>query len=206
MTENESRRSARRQQRGLQRQAAILEAAGLVFAAVGYSDATTNAIADRAGISPGSLYQFFPNKEAIADALAKQYTRELHHLWDSTFSLEITHVPLNTLIDILIDSIISFDQERPGFSVIFFGDDTSTVLAAMGNELHDGIIARFVSLISARNPRLPPEQSELIANVMMRLYKAFVPPIVGLHAQQNPQMIGEMKAVLRGYLTPYIGG
>ncbi len=205
MTENESRRSARRQQRGLQRQAEILEAAGLVFAEVGYGDATTNAIAARAHVSPGSLYQFFPNKEAIADALAQRYTHELHALWDSSFTPEMIHLPLNKLVDVLIDSIIEFDQSRPGFSVLFFGDDTSPDLAAMGRELHDGIIARFASLIGVRNPAILPEQRELIANVMMRLYKAFVPPMVGLQNQQNSQMIGEMKAVFRGYLGPYIG-
>ena len=121
MTENESRRGARRQQRGLQRQAEILEAAGLVLVEVGYGDATTNAIADRAGISPGSLYQYFPNKEAIVNALAQHYTRELQALWDNSFSPEIIHQPLNKLVDILIDSIIEFEQARPGFSVIFFG-------------------------------------------------------------------------------------
>jgi len=48
---------------------------------VGYAEATTGAVASRAGISHGSLYQFFPNKEAIASALGSQYAdqpRTLH--------------------------------------------------------------------------------------------------------------------------------
>ncbi|MBI1278395.1 MAG: TetR family transcriptional regulator [Anaerolineaceae bacterium] len=205
MTDNENRRGARRQQRGLQRQAAILEAAGMVFAEAGYVGTTTNAIADRAGISPGSLYQFFPNKEAIADALAKQYTHELQQFWDSTFSADNIHMSLDVLINILVDSMITFDENKPGFSVLFFGDDTSADLAAMGHQLHEGIIGRFADLISARNPNIPPEKCELMANVIIRLYKAFVPVMVEHHSQQNTQMIGEMKAVLRGYLAPHIG-
>ncbi len=205
MTENESRRSARRQQRGLQRQAEILEAAGLVLAEMGYSDTTTNAIAGRAEISPGSLYQYFPNKEAIVNTLAQGYAHELHALWDSSFSTEMIRLPLNQLVDLLIDSIIDFEQSRPGFSVIFFGDDTSPNLAAMGNELHDGTITRFAQLIGARNSSITPERRELVANVMMRLYKAFIPAIIGHRTQNNSPMIGEMKAVLRGYLAPYIG-
>ena len=205
MTENENRRGAKRQQRGLQRQAEILEAAGSVLAEVGYNDATTNAIADRAGISPGSLYQFFPNKDAIADALAQRYVLELQALWDSSFTPEMIHLPINQLVDILIDSIVEFDQSRPGFSVIFFGDDTSPNLAAMGDKLHEGTISRFVQLIEARNPRIPLERRELVANVVMRLYKVFIPVIKGLTIQNDPQMIGEMKAVMRGYLAPYIG-
>ena len=46
-----------------------------VIAKVGYSRATTNAIAAEAGISPGSLYQFFDDKEQIAQALEMRYAR-----------------------------------------------------------------------------------------------------------------------------------
>lgn len=205
MTENEGRRGARRQQRGLQRQTEILQAAGLVMVEVGYNDTTTNAIAARAGISPGSLYQFFPNKEAIANALAQRYTDELHTHWDSTFSTEMAALPLITLVDLLIDSLISFNAERPGFAVLFFGEDVSPQLAAMGHELHDGMIARFAGLIGTRRPEILPEQRELIANVMMKIYKAFVPGMVVASDAYRQQMLTEMKVVMRGYLGAYLG-
>lgn len=204
MTENESRRSARRQQRGLQRQAEILQAAGLVFDEIGYGNATTNAIAAKAGISPGSLYQFFPNKEAIANALAQHYTQQLNTLWDSSYTTEMVTLPLDKLVDVLVDSMLKFDEDRPGFSMLFFGDDTSPQLAAMGHELHDGIIARFARLVEARNPHLPPERQTIIANVMMKLYKAFVPSMVDLSRADYKLMITEMKIVLRGYLSYHL--
>jgi AcrR family transcriptional regulator len=47
----------------------ILEAAARVFAERGYAGATTNHIAQRAGVSIGSLYQYFPNKDTILVAL-----------------------------------------------------------------------------------------------------------------------------------------
>ncbi|ADJ47726.1 TetR family transcriptional regulator [Amycolatopsis mediterranei S699] len=59
----------------------ILTAAAHVFADHGYSAGTTNRIAERAGISIGSLYQYFPNKDAI---LAELLTR---HLDDGTAAL-----------------------------------------------------------------------------------------------------------------------
>lgn len=62
---------------GLQLIASILAAAETVFAEMGYEEATINHIAAQAGISPDSLYQFFSNKEEIAQALAARYTEEL---------------------------------------------------------------------------------------------------------------------------------
>ena len=51
----------------------VLEAAGNIFAEKGFDAATTEEIAERAGVSIGSLYQYFPNKEALFEAIADQY-------------------------------------------------------------------------------------------------------------------------------------
>jgi AcrR family transcriptional regulator len=52
--------------------AAIFEATGLLAAERGGEALTTNLIAERAGVSIGTLYQYFPTKEAIVEAMAKQ--------------------------------------------------------------------------------------------------------------------------------------
>src|SRR6266436_175152 len=59
--------------RGKQRVAELLEAAAEVFAEKGYAAATMTEIAARAGAPIGSLYQFFPVKEALADWLVQNY-------------------------------------------------------------------------------------------------------------------------------------
>jgi len=51
----------------------ILDAGKAVLIERGYDDTTTNRIAESAGISPGSLYQYFPNKEAIIAAVVDRY-------------------------------------------------------------------------------------------------------------------------------------
>jgi len=55
---------------------AILIAAAQVFEAHGYAAGTTNRIASKAGVSIGTLYQYFPSKEAIAVALLEQHISE----------------------------------------------------------------------------------------------------------------------------------
>lgn len=80
-----------RQQRACATWDAILEAAAQLFGEQGYVATTTNKIAERAGVSIGSLYQYFPNKDALLVALAEQ------HLEDTAAELQKTFAELHRL-------------------------------------------------------------------------------------------------------------
>jgi len=56
---------------------AIITAAAHILIERGYEGATTGRIAERAGVSIGSLYQYFPNKEALVAALIEGHANEI---------------------------------------------------------------------------------------------------------------------------------
>jgi AcrR family transcriptional regulator len=60
--------------------AALLEASIQVLLAVGYRRLTTTRVAERAGVSVGTLYQYFPNRQALIAAVLRQYLGELEAL------------------------------------------------------------------------------------------------------------------------------
>ena len=62
------------QERSRRTVARILDAAARILIADGYAAASTNAIAAEAGLSPGSVYQYFPNKDAIVVATIERMT------------------------------------------------------------------------------------------------------------------------------------
>ena len=68
-----SPRKAPRQERSRRTVERILDAAAHIFHEQGYTAATTNDIADEAGVSIGSLYQYFPNKDALLVALTRRH-------------------------------------------------------------------------------------------------------------------------------------
>src|ERR1700727_2643800 len=106
----------KRPARGEQRQRALLRAAAAAFGRLGYHQTTTNAIATEAGVSPATLYQFFPNKEAIASALASMYAREMadaERTIDSKGVLSFTEA-----VGELIDVCMSFSRKRPEFHTL----------------------------------------------------------------------------------------
>jgi len=56
---------------------ALLDAASSLLAAQGLAGMTTNAVAERAGVSVGSLYQYFPNKQALVSAVSDRLNAAL---------------------------------------------------------------------------------------------------------------------------------
>ncbi len=65
---------------------AIVEAAGRLLVEHGRLGVTTNAVAERAGVSIGSLYQYFPNKEAIFAALQERHRDQVMPLIQHTLA------------------------------------------------------------------------------------------------------------------------
>jgi AcrR family transcriptional regulator len=68
-----SPRKAPRQERSRRTVERILDAATRIFHEQGYAATTTNDIADEAAVSIGSLYQYFPNKDALLVALTQRH-------------------------------------------------------------------------------------------------------------------------------------
>ena len=84
------------QERSKLRVKRILDTAALVFAEVGYAAATVETIAERAGVSIGSLYQFFPNKRALFNAVGAAYLEESRGLFDRLMTPERLAQPWDT--------------------------------------------------------------------------------------------------------------
>jgi AcrR family transcriptional regulator len=91
---------------------AILEATTHILTEEGYEKANTNRIADRAGISIGSLYQYFPNKEALMAALMEQHSNEIVELVESKLQM-LFDAPLETAISELVKAVIAAHAINP---------------------------------------------------------------------------------------------
>jgi AcrR family transcriptional regulator len=190
----------RRQPRGERRIDQILAAAGVVFARVGYVRATTNAIAAEAGISPGSLYQFFPNKEAIAEALEARYALQMRNARFPEAEV-LAALPLDEAIDRLIDPVVEYTLVTPGFHALFAGRPQPDHVAASAHDLHHGLVARVDAIVAAASPEMPATERKRISAVAVQLCRGVMPLIATADDASRPALVAEMKAALVGYLT-----
>ena len=85
---------------------AILEATTRILTEEGYDKANTNRIAERAGVSIGSLYQYFPNKESLINALMVQHSNEIVELVESKLS-DFHDSPIEIAIPEIVKAVIA---------------------------------------------------------------------------------------------------
>jgi AcrR family transcriptional regulator len=89
----------------------ILTAAAHVFAEHGYAAGTTNRIAEQARVSIGSLYQYFPNKDAI---LAELMVRHIDRgAWAQAGQLDLSPGTLESVVRALVRDAIDNHREDP---------------------------------------------------------------------------------------------
>lgn len=82
-----------RQQRSRQMVESLIDATATVLAERGLDNTTTNHIAETAGVSVGSLYQYFPDKEALVEALLERMVSDLQQ----AFNQQLKHYNLGDL-------------------------------------------------------------------------------------------------------------
>lgn len=101
-------RKAPSQERSRRTVERILAAAAVVFDEAGYAGATTNDIAREAGISIGSLYQYFPHKDALLVELAHRHVDSVVAAVDAFASSTVSDtVDLDALLSDLVDVLVA---------------------------------------------------------------------------------------------------
>lgn len=190
-----------RRQRGIQRIETLLGAAATVFAAKGYDATTMTEIAAAAQSSIGSLYQFFPTKERVAEALMQSQAEAL----EARLAVLVADSPsaaLDTLADRLCGTLIEFRAAHPSFAGLIEAPGAPTVLAQQIRQQMRQRLADILSPHAAealRKPRLLA-----IAAVVQQVMKS----ATVLNAEPAPlrtAALGELRLMLRSYLREALG-
>jgi AcrR family transcriptional regulator len=154
-------------QRGRLRVAALLQAGAAVFQERGYGAATMAEVASRARSPIGSLYRFFPHKEALADALLSQFGRTLDAALKDVQTRAKAQSP-SRLADELVDVWWSLRAERGAIVALLEARGAALALRA---QLRSRIRRRIARILMARSPRLPRGRAQTMAAMLLQHFK-----------------------------------
>jgi len=191
-----SGRRVPQQDRGERRVAEVLEAAASVIAEVGYDAATMTAMAERAGASIGALYQYFPNKDAIARALRHQYGNEMEARW-SPLAEQGAKLSIKQMVDAIFDVMTDFMDHRPAYIPLMNVPRDYKRDPARRNRLRE----HFASLFRQKRPELTHDEAFRIANVVFQIVKGMAPLYAEANRAERLEIVREFKLLLTTYLS-----
>lgn len=96
---------------------AVVEATARVLVERGYDGATTRRIAERAGVSVGSLYQYFPSRDALVTSVIERHVDEVLEAIGRVLR-RVEQAPLDRAIRALVDAVLALHDDDPGLHVV----------------------------------------------------------------------------------------
>ncbi|WP_432055510.1 TetR family transcriptional regulator [Streptomyces sp. bgisy022] len=185
--------------------AQLLEAAASVFSTNGYTAASANSIAREAGVSPGTLYQFFPNKEAIAIELGSRLMHEMRQTYGEALTPVDPATPLEQVVAAAVDRFIDFNCRHPVFFALMHGPDAPGRIAEEHDALHATLVARVESMLLPYLPDMPADEVRRTAQMSVGIYKSGLELVLAHEGAEREAYVRELKNVLYRYLAPLVG-
>lgn len=192
-------RSVRRapvQRRSALRVERMLDAAAGLLDELGTEGLTTSAIARAAGVSVGSLYQFFPDKHAVVEALARRSFARFSEQLES-----VRRTSWEDAVDAVVDLYVAFSRDEPGFQVLSFGGPVVGVRTLDPQHDNNAVVAQALGQIVG-DLGLPDD--------VLRLAVEIGDAILALAFRRDPTgdplLVAEAKTAVKAYLRAKVLG
>ncbi|MFJ6835031.1 TetR family transcriptional regulator [Streptomyces sp. NPDC091209] len=193
-----SLRRAPVQRRSAERLTRILDACADLLDEVGYDGLSTRAVAQRAGVPIGSVYRFFGNKRAMADALA-QRNLELYAERVTRSLRDTEGAGWRAAMDAVLDEYLAMKRTAPGFSLVDFGNQIP--VGARYAEPNTRVADRLTDLLSGYLDRAPDEDLRRCFLVAVETADTLVHLAFRVDPEGDERIIEETRELLRAYLA-----
>ncbi|NJM46222.1 MAG: TetR/AcrR family transcriptional regulator [Alkalinema sp. RU_4_3] len=178
---------------------AILTATTHILTENGYDQLTTNRVAERAGVSIGSLYQYFPNKKALIFALAEHHANEMVRL--AQYHLEgLNNLTIPEVLRQIVKAAIAAHAVNPKLHRVLHEQiPHSEVMRRLDETKMENMLRSF---LAQRSDQLQPKNLELTIFMVERTIRAL------LHGAtiDRPELLntGEFEQELMAMLSTYL--
>jgi AcrR family transcriptional regulator len=184
------------QARSVETMSIIIEAAARILEMEAHNGFSTNAVASKAGVSIGTLYQYFPNKEAILGALIARETAQLLSRAEGALEKPCAQEALS----FLIAAAIEHQFKRPGLARILDFEEARLPFDIATQKLNDGVTDVAVQIVRRLDLHLP-EDERVTARDVIVIMKGIVDN-AGLLPDADPAAVERrVRRAVSGYLS-----
>lgn len=178
---------------------AILEGAARILVEQGYAKANTNVIARRAGVSIGSLYEYFPGKEAIFAEIRRRQSQELY----SALTTGVNDTDLSSSIKSLIETHLRYVRENLDLHLALTRDVPWSAIADIDAAHTVDYLERSQTFLKYRSLR-PQGDPVFISEFLMRLVASTINDFAFSSPEHldNVQLEESLVDIVGRYLIP----
>jgi len=191
-------RKAPRQQRSQATVDAVLEAATRVLGNRGWAHFTTNEVAEVAGVSIGSLYQYFPNKLALAEAIRQRHLDAVLAALSAAGVLDKTSA-LAERVARLIDGVIAAHSVNQALHRIFL-DEVPLAPRASYQEFETEYQRHYQAVIAASSGKRKEARDGMAARVLAGAVEGVVHSAARRGELGSPALKTELNDLVCAYL------
>jgi AcrR family transcriptional regulator len=180
---------------------AILTAGARVLVERGYARASTNRIADVAGVSVGSLYQYFPSKEALVAAIMKKHAETMVGVFEQSL-LDIAFLPVEAAVRGVVDRTFRAHAIDLALHRVIYEQVPRVGLLIRARDFEERLASMFGGYLEHHRAEIRPENVPLAVFLLNTAVEA----IANQAALARPELLEdeeakrELTALLVGYL------
>lgn len=182
---------------------AILGATALVLKREGYDRASTRRVAEVAGVSVGSLYQYFPNKESLVVALYERHLEDLVSAFEARFEASV-RAPLPEAVEELVGAALELHAVDPELHRVLV-EQVPRSGRPHPDEAPEARILEIVrDFLQERKAEIRPTNPDLAAFVVLEAVEALTHAAVLDHPDhlRDEELTEEISTLVLAYLSP----
>jgi AcrR family transcriptional regulator len=187
----------------------LLHATELAIARHGFHETTTNRIAKLAGVSIGTLYHYFPTKEALVQAVVHRMWREEYEAMASCADLLVT-APLEVAVRETVKALVDVVSKRREVVRRWYSEASHLGDLRTGLDMSDAASKLVESALARRKDEVRPDDLAFAADLVVKTALAVVRTASRDYPDQlaSGALARELAAMLGRYLLkdPLAGG
>lgn len=180
----------------------ILDAMSRVLVERGYAKTNTNLVAESAGISVGSLYQYFPNKDALIFALRERHVTRMLALFEDVAAHIDGAGSLSSDFESLIDALVKAHLLEPELNRIL-EEEFPAFNMPVSTEIRQRFFDAIRGVLEKHRSSITPPDLDIATFVVQRMLKALINAVVltGPGGLSPGSIRTEILPAVIGYLT-----
>ncbi len=192
------------QQRSRQRREEILLATATLLEQVGFDDLTTTLVANEMGISVGSLYHYFPHKQAILHAMGEHWLEEYSAALARMQAAQLEHMELSQFAELAVAELLAVYKRQRGMLPLVHAMYAVPELRDLDDQHDDLVISEMAAMFVRIGLSSGKTERERVARLWLEMTHAMLLSIVEQRGSRAGKSRADLVNVCRALLETYI--